>query len=153
MREGTTVFLTTHYMDEADALCDRLAIIDNGEIVAEGTPGALKRRVSGDVVELSFGDGDGVPARAGELLGGQAFVREMDDGGDGLRLYVEQGEEALPVVLRLLDGAGLGVRGISLSRPTLDDVFLRQTGRSLREAEAGGARGTSVAAGTKEDER
>ena len=140
---GTTVFVTTHYMDEADALCDRLAIIDHGELVAEGTPGALKRRISGDVVEVDLDAGDVAPERAhelaGELFGDRPFVREVDGEGTLLRLYVDGGEQALPVILRALDAAGLGVAGISLSRPTLDDVFLRQTGRSLREADGGSA--------------
>ncbi len=131
-RAGTTVFLTTHYMDEADSLCDRLAIIDHGRVVASGSPAALKRRISGDVVDLGLGDETTVQAR--ELLESQPFVRELDGAsGGGLRLYVEQGEKVLPDVLRILDRAGLGVDGISLSRPTLDDVFLKQTGRSLRE--------------------
>jgi ABC-2 type transport system ATP-binding protein len=135
LREGgTTVFVTTHYMDEADALCDRVAIIDGGRVAAEGTPAELKRGISGDVVDLSLDERDGAPDRAREVLAGQPFVRELEGEGEGLRLYVDRGEEALPAVLRLLDGAGLGVRGISLSRPTLDDVFLKQTGRSLREA-------------------
>ncbi len=131
--EGMTVFVTTHYMDEADSLCDRIAIMDNGKIVAEGTPEKLKREVSGDVIDLRFGDGDGNPEKAGELLRDRGFVREAHLTGGGMRLYVERGEEALPVVLRLLDGAGLGVLTLSLSRPTLDDVFLKKTGRSLRE--------------------
>ncbi|MGH3147077.1 MAG: DUF4162 domain-containing protein, partial [Rubrobacter sp.] len=100
-------------------------------------PGALKRSISGDVVDLSLEERNGALDRARKLLAGQPFVREMDGEGAELRLYVERGEEALPALLRLLDGAGLSVRGISLSRPTLDDVFLRQTGRSLREAESG----------------
>ena len=136
---GTTVFVTTHYMDEADALCDRLAIIDHGELVAEGTPGALKRRISGDVVEVDLDAGDDALERALELFADRPFVREVDAEGTLLRLYVDGGEKALPGILRGLDAAGLGVAGISLSRPTLDDVFLRQTGRSLREADGGSA--------------
>jgi ABC-2 type transport system ATP-binding protein len=131
---GTTVFLTTHYLDEADALCDRLAIIDGGRIVAEGTPDELKRQVAGDVVTIGLQSPDGLVARAEDLLKTQQFVREVEPSPDGLRLYVERGEEALPVILRLLDNAGLHLRALSLARPSLDDVFLRQTGRSLREA-------------------
>jgi ABC-2 type transport system ATP-binding protein len=131
---GTTVFLTTHYLDEADALCDRLAIIDGGRIVAEGTPDALKRQIAGDVVTLGLDTGEGALSRARDLLCVQPFVREIDPQEDALRLYVERGEEALPAILRLLDGAGLTLRTISLARPTLDDVFLRQTGHSLRDA-------------------
>jgi ABC-2 type transport system ATP-binding protein len=128
---GTTVFLTTHYLDEADALCDRLAIIDHGRIVAEGTPEQLKRQIAGDVVTLGVGD-DGERALA--LLRGQPFVREATSEDGTVRLYVERGEAALPAILRIVDGAGLELREIALTRPSLDDVFLRQTGRSLREA-------------------
>src|SRR5581483_1880852 len=132
---GTTIFITTHYLDEADALCDRLAIIDGGQIVAEGTPDALKRQVAGDVVTIGLQSQNGAVHKSEELLKSQEFVREVEPAGDGLRLYVERGEEALPSILRLLDGAGLHLSSISLARPSLDDVFLRQTGRSLRETE------------------
>jgi ABC-2 type transport system ATP-binding protein len=130
---GTTVFLTTHYLDEADALCDRVAIIDYGKIVAEGTPEELKRAVAGDVVTISV---TGDQHRALDLLKNQPFVREakLDEGS--VLLYVDRGEVAMPAILRLLDGAGLTLVTIGLHRPSLDDVFLRQTGRSLRETAA-----------------
>src|SRR5690606_6380628 len=89
--EGTTVFLTTHYLDEADALCDRLAIIDHGRIVAEGTPDELKRRIAGDVVTIGL---DGDVDRAKALLVGRPFVREASADGGELRLYVDRGETA-----------------------------------------------------------
>ncbi len=130
---GTTVFLTTHYLEEADALCDRLAIIDHGRIVAEGTPDQLKRQIAGDIVTLGIA---GDPQVALDLLGCQPFVRETGSEDGALRLYVDRGETAMPAILRLLDGAGLELRTISLTRPSLDDVFLRQTGRSLREQAA-----------------
>ena len=132
--EGTTVFLTTHYMDEADALCGRLAIVDAGLVVAEGTPEELKQKIAGDVVTLGLEDHDRVTERTRELLEARAFVREIEVLGDGtLRLYVDRGEKALPEILRALDSTDIGVQELSLSRPTLDDVFLKQTGRSLRE--------------------
>lgn len=131
---GTTLFITTHYLDEADALCSRLAIIDNGQIVVEGTPDALKRQIAGDVVTLRLDTYDGVLQRARTLLNTQPFVRESQIEQDKLRLYVERGEESLPTILHMLDNAGMRVHTIALARPTLDDVFLRQTGRSLREA-------------------
>jgi ABC-2 type transport system ATP-binding protein len=130
---GTTVFLTTHYLEEADVLCDRLMIIDHGQIVARGTPQELKRQVAGDMVLMSLHDGD-APGRAVSLLRAQPFVRELGADEDQIRLYVEDGGAALPELLRLLDREGLGLRSLSLSEPTLDDVFLRQTGRSLRDA-------------------
>ena len=135
---GTTVFLTTHYLDEADALCDRLFVIDHGVTVAVGTPDALKRHVSGDVVTLSV---NGATESARTLLTDSPVVRELTVADGSLRLTVEHGEEALPVLLRTLDGAGITMSAISLSRPTLDDVFLTLTGRSLRDDSPGGAEG------------
>jgi len=131
---GITVFLTTHYLDEADALCDRIAIIDYGKIVAEGTPEELKRAVAGDVVTLSVG-GDRQQA-AFDLLKAQDFVREAASEDGLLRLYVDLGEVAMPAILRLLDSSGMQLRTMELHRPSLDDVFLRKTGRSLRETAA-----------------
>ncbi len=128
---GTTVFLTTHYMDEADVLCDRIAIMDNGSIVAEGTPSALKRQISGDILSLRVNHVEDATALARQALESQEFVRELRVEGERLKLVVTQGDEALPAVLRLLEGRGIGVADISLSRPSLDDVFLRATGHSL----------------------
>jgi ABC-2 type transport system ATP-binding protein len=127
---GTTVFLTTHYLEEADALCDRVFIIDHGVIAAEGTPDELKRRISGDVVTLRV-TGDGDTAR--KLLADQAVVREISAADGTLKLTVEHGEQALPSLLRVLDAAAITLESINLSRPTLDDVFLTLTGRSLRD--------------------
>jgi ABC-2 type transport system ATP-binding protein len=127
---GTTMFLTTHYLDEADALCDRLFVVDRGVTVAAGTPDELKRRVSGDVVNLRV---NGQVEAAEELLGRQPIVREVSSSDGTLRLTVERGEEALPVLLRVLDGGGITMSAISVARPTLDDVFLTLTGRSLRD--------------------
>jgi ABC-2 type transport system ATP-binding protein len=130
---GTTVFLTTHYLEEADALCDRVLVIDNGKIIASGSPEELKRQISGDVVTLSV---TGDAAIAENVLAAERAVREISVDGAALRLSVEHGEEALPGLLRALDRAGLGLTSIQLARPTLDDVFLTLTGRSLREDSA-----------------
>jgi ABC-2 type transport system ATP-binding protein len=130
---GTTVFLTTHYLEEADALCDRLAIIDHGRIVAEGTPDELKHEIAGDVLTVGVnGHGEQVV----QLLEKQPYVREacLEDGL--VRLYVDRGETAVPNVLRLLDSHGLAPSTMDLHRPSLDDVFLNKTGRSLRETAA-----------------
>ncbi|MEW2431990.1 ATP-binding cassette domain-containing protein [Micromonospora sp. NPDC047644] len=131
--DGMTVFITTHYLDEADALCDRIAIMDNGEVVAEGTPAELKREISGDVVLVGL-DLTATP-QAAQTLDGEPYVNKLetvDEGG--LRLYVDEGATAIPQVLRRLDHAGLELRSIELHRPSLDDVFLTKTGRSLRES-------------------
>jgi ABC-2 type transport system ATP-binding protein len=128
--QGTTVFLTTHYLEEADALADRLAIIDHGLIVAEGTADELKRQVAGDVITLAV---DGATESVLETVRTQPFVREATEENGEVRLYVDRGETAVPQLLRVLDGAGLAPSSIALHRPSLDDVFLRQTGRSLRD--------------------
>jgi ABC-2 type transport system ATP-binding protein len=129
--EGMTVFLTTHYLDEADALCDRLAIIDHGQIVAEGTPTSLKREISGDVVTVGVDDN---VEKAAELLSHEAYASSVDTHDGELRLHVEAGETAIPQIMRTLDTAGIALTTIELHRPTLDDVFLTKTGRSLRES-------------------
>jgi ABC-2 type transport system ATP-binding protein len=130
---GTTVFLTTHYLEEADALADRLAIIDHGRIVAEGTADALKRQVAGDVITIGV---DGAVEHVLDAVRAQPFVREASADEEVVRLYVDQGDVAVPNLIRVLDGAGLRAQSLTLSRPSLDDVFLRQTGRSLREEPA-----------------
>ncbi len=132
--EGITIFLTTHYMDEADGLCDRLAIIDNGTIVGEDTPTALKHRIAGDIISLGLDDGS--VAQVKETLQSRPFLREMQETESGMQLYVDRGEEVLPEVLRLLDHNGTAIRTVTLARPTLEDVFLRLTGRSLREEQS-----------------
>ncbi len=131
--EGVTVFLTTHYMDEADGLCDRLAIIDGGKIVSEDTPNMLKQQIAGDIISLGLRMQNGTGAHIKEMLQGQPFLRELQETENGMQLYVERGEEVLPEVLRLLDHNGTTIRTVTLARPTLEDVFLRLTGRSLRE--------------------
>ncbi|GHH59124.1 ABC transporter [Kitasatospora indigofera] len=132
--EGMTVFLTTHYLDEADALCDRIAIIDGGGIVAEGTPTALKRSIAGEVVTVGVADA-GAAEKASGVLAEQECVRSAEVREDGgLRLSVDAGETAMPQIMRALADAGIELATIELHRPTLDDVFLTKTGRSLRES-------------------
>ncbi|MGI8665194.1 MAG: ATP-binding cassette domain-containing protein [Jatrophihabitans sp.] len=133
--EGMTVFITTHYLEEADALCDRIAIIDNGEIVAGGTPDQLKHEISGDVVTVGLDGAEDTSAQAADLLKNLAFVHQLEiSDEEGLRLYVDDGASAIPQILRTLDGAGIAFGRMELSRPSLDDVFLAKTGRSLRES-------------------
>lgn len=130
--EGTTIFLTTQYLEEADQLCGRLAIIDGGQLVAEGTPDGLKSDLGADVVTVGLGRGSTKP----ELRAAVQKVRGVDhvvDTEGGVAAYVTNGAAAVPLVVRALDEAGVEVGTISISRPTLDDVFLAATGRSLEE--------------------
>jgi len=131
---GTTIFLTTQYMEEADRLADRLCIIDHGRIVAEGTPATLKAEIGADVIEVSLkanGNAD-VRERAKGLLAVLPGVREVRDYEDGLAVYSQSGSTLLPQIVRALDGAGTEIERLSLSVPSLDDVFLRHTGHKLR---------------------
>ena len=126
--QGVTIMLSTHYLDEADLLADRLLVMDGGQIVADDTPDALKARVSGDVVCISV-DGDLVTAQqvAGDALHPRTSVIERDQ----LVLTVDRGDIAVPPLLRALDVAGIPLQSVQIHRPTLDDVFLTMTGRSL----------------------
>ena len=128
---GTSVFLTTHYLDEADSLSDRLIIIDKGGIVGEGTSADLKVAVSGDAIALTLRRGEEAPvaARVAETLHATHIVTE----GNVVRFQVPQAATALPHLLRDLTSAGIDPIGVETARPTLDDVFLALTGRSLRD--------------------
>jgi len=128
---GTSIFLTTHYLEEADALCDRVAIIDHGQIVALGSPVELKRQVAGD--RLTFGyENAGNVAAASAVLTGESTVLETRVDGDTLLVYVTNGDEALPLLMRRLGAAHTAPKTVQLARPTLDDVFLKVTGRTLQ---------------------
>ena len=131
-----TIFLTTHYMEEADALSDRVAIIDRGRIVALDRPGALKAAIGGDLITVRFSSGNGlepVLAALRDLPG----VREVKLAPDGIyRIVVERdGDRLIPRIVRLAGEHGIGIHSIRLKRPTLDDVYLHYTGREIREAE------------------
>jgi ABC-2 type transport system ATP-binding protein len=132
---GTTVFLTTHYLDEADALCDRILVIDAGRIVASGTPDQLKSEVGGDVLTVTAERTDqaGEVARLMAALPGAEAPQILDAQVVG---RVPAGGSALVALVRELDAAGIAVAGIESRRPSLDDVFLGLTGRSLRETGA-----------------
>jgi ABC-2 type transport system ATP-binding protein len=133
--EGLTIFLTTHYMEEADRLCDRLAIIDHGRIIAEGSPANLKAQLGGDVVALTFKDHDAAAERAAALLRSLSFVRDVTAGGEAINVIVEDGPAAVPELMRVLGEAALSVARLTLTSPTLDDVFLKHTGYSIRQEE------------------
>jgi ABC-2 type transport system ATP-binding protein len=132
------MLLTTHYMEEADRLCHRLAIIDNGKIVVEGTPAELKRGVGADTVVLEL------PEPAGEHS--VALVRSHLDGlvegtsvaihPSGVSISVPDAGTAIPSLLRQLGDAGVEIAGLRMSHPSLNDVFIKYTGRGIREEEA-----------------
>ncbi|HEX9864972.1 MAG TPA: ATP-binding cassette domain-containing protein [Acidimicrobiia bacterium] len=128
----TTVFLTTHYMDEADLLCDRILVIDDGSIVARGTPEELKRNVAGDSVVLTFEHPESTGAVAMMASRLEGVSPPVVDGSE-VRFQVPDGASALPVLLRALVERDLDATGVRVQRPTLDDVFLTMTGRSLRD--------------------
>ncbi len=132
---GTSVFLTTQYLEEADQLCERLAIIDDGRIVAEGTPEQLKAQMGHDVVNVALAGADMATTEA--ALAGLPGLERVLSERDALALYVADGARSIAEIVRRLDAEHIEVGAISVSRPTLDDVFLRATGRRL-EGEADG---------------
>jgi ABC-2 type transport system ATP-binding protein len=132
---GMTVFLTTHYMEEADRLADRVAIIDHGSIVSEGSPAALKASIGADVVTVALRNGGVEVARS--LLADMQGLREMRPERSSLTLFVADGSQAVANVIRTLDGANVQMGAVSVAQPSLDEVFLRATGSRLEGATNG----------------
>jgi ABC-2 type transport system ATP-binding protein len=133
--ESLTILLTTHYLEEADQLADRLAIVSQGKVVVEGTPTALKHGLRGDAVHVELENGAveeaqrvlaSVGAPAEQVLEGRTLVSRVENGG-----------RELPGILSALDGAGIGVASVSVSRPSLDDVYLHFTGRDFGAEDRG----------------
>jgi ABC-2 type transport system ATP-binding protein len=129
--DGLTILLTTHYLEEADRLASRLAIVDRGRIVASGTPDELKAELRGDAihVELHEPDANGRATGALARIGG---LREPVMDGRTLRARADRGAAAVPAVVSALEAAGVGVASVTVARPSLDDVYLRHTGREYR---------------------
>jgi len=125
---GMTIFMTTQYLEEADLLCDRVGIINDGRIVAEGTPEALKRSVGADVIVVRV-DGDAAPLRP--IVEGLAGVQSVEAHGDELVIATENGSAAISPVAVALNGCEVRVRDLTLRTPTLDDVFLDLTGSHI----------------------
>jgi ABC-2 type transport system ATP-binding protein len=149
---GTTICLTTHYLDEADQLCDRVAIIDHGRVIALGTPDQLKGRYSADTITITPDVArPGLPALARELADATSAEASVTENG-AIRLTVTDPTAAMAAVFVVLAARRVNVLAASVGRPSLDDVFLRETGRSLRDAgpagsgQAEGAAGQQVAA-------
>jgi ABC-2 type transport system ATP-binding protein len=131
---GMTVLVTTHYLEEADQFAARVAIVDAGRIVAEGTPHELKSALHGDSVLLELGDPDHVRS-AEKALADVAEVTDTTVDGTLVRARVAEGNRALPAVLAGLDSHGVAIKSVTLARPTLDDVYLHHAGRTFRQAE------------------
>ena len=129
--DGVTVFLTTQYLEEADALADRVGIIDHGHIVAEGTPVALKAQIGRPTVEAIPGDGS-TPEALARIL--EQFGEPTGGSPKGVAVRLEHGVEDLAGIVRALDAEGIKLEGLELHAPSLDDVFLAKTGRSLEGA-------------------
>ena len=138
--EGLTILLTTHYLEEADRLARRLAIVDRGRVVAEGTPDELKGKLRGDAIhlELTVAPTD---ERARSALMALSEVSDVATDGRSLRARVDDGARAIPAVLQTLDARGIDVASVTVSRPSLDDVYLSLTGRAF---ERNGANGRGV---------
>jgi len=129
-REALTILLTTHYLEEADHLAARLAIMSRGSVVVEGTPNQLKSSLEGDAVTVELSDGKVDDARA--IIRALEGVREVRVEGRQLRSRVESGARAIPQILSALDRSGIGVEAVDAHRPSLDDVYLHYTGRDFR---------------------
>lgn len=129
---GTSVILTTHYMEEADYLCDRIAIIDQGKIIALDTPSGLKKRLKGDYVSLDI---EGKVDLIASALGKKEWVKEVARNEKMLDVIISDYEKNIPDIFRTASSLGIGIRSINFSKPSLEDVFLRLTGSTIREQE------------------
>ncbi len=138
---GMTVFVTTHYLDEADGMCDRIAIIDHGKIVAAGTPNELKDKIGGDVVTLKTASGASPITTLLQALPGVHSVQHSDG---SYRVKVQSGETFVPLAVDAATRAGVGITGVTVKRPSLDEVFLDYTGREYREEEGPNATDRAV---------
>ncbi|MCX9085789.1 MAG: ATP-binding cassette domain-containing protein [Candidatus Methanoperedens sp.] len=132
--EGVTILLTTHYMEEADQLCDRIAIIDHGEIVALDTPQALKNMLGGDVITLGFEKSDNIEKLCSSYQK-EGCANTVSNNQNEILITVQNGEREIPHILALASGAGISITTVSLRKPTLDDVFIHFTGRAIRDKE------------------
>jgi ABC-2 type transport system ATP-binding protein len=133
--EGMTVLLTTHYLEEADRLASRLAIVDRGRVVTSGTPDELKGELRGDAVQVEL-PADADPARVRRVLEALPAVRDVVIAGRDVSARSDDGAAAVPVVLAGLQRAGINAASVAVARPSLDDVYLRHTGRRYSESES-----------------
>ncbi len=144
-QEGITLFITTQYLEEVDRLCRRLAIVDDGEIVAQGTPAELKQEIGADRVSLGFENGNlaskSAKDNAKQVLSGITGIVNIVDSDEGLVVYAKNGGYIVPDIVRAFDGVGVRLASIGVSTPTLDDVFLKHTGKRIRPEELDKSRG------------
>jgi ABC-2 type transport system ATP-binding protein len=138
--EGMTVLLTTHYLEEADRLASRLAIVDRGRVVTTGTPDELKGELRGDAVQVGL-PAEADPARVRRVLEALPAVRDVVIAGRDVSARSDDGAAAVPVVLAELQRAGVNAASVAVARPSLDDVYLRHTGRRYSESESPGRDG------------
>ena len=136
--DGLTILLTTHYLEEADRLARQIAIVDRGRIVAQGTPDQLKGELRGDAIRVELA-GSNHHDQAIHALAGLAGLRDVAFVDGALHARADRGATAVPAVLAALDAAGLGVAAVTVARPSLDDVYLRHTGRTFDHTAQGAA--------------
>jgi len=145
--ESLTILLTTHYMEEADELANRLAIVSRGRVVVEGTPEQLKQSLRGEAVEVELADGRAAEAEA--VVVALEGVLEASIDGRKLRSRVASGARAIPFILSALDAEGIGVESVTTHRPSLDDVYLHYTGREFAAEDEQGRSGGSDGGGRR----
>src|SRR6266849_337609 len=146
--QGITIFITTQYLEEVDGLCRRLAIVDVGEIVAQGSPVDLKKEIGADRISLDFENGNPGGAdlkdRAKQVLNSIGGIDNIVDSDDGLVVYAKNGGYMVPEIVRAFDGAQIHLASIGVSSPTLDDVFLKHTGKRIRVEELDKSRSSGM---------
>ncbi|MFI5285717.1 MAG: ATP-binding cassette domain-containing protein [Candidatus Dormibacteria bacterium] len=138
--DGVSVLLTTHYLDEADHLAQRVAIIDEGRVVTEGTPDQLKSQLRGDAINIQLDADAAVDGALRALSSPNGRLRQLTSDGRSVHARVDDGASSVPAVLAALDAAGVMVTAVTVSRPSLDDVYLSHTGRSFGTADSGDSR-------------
>jgi ABC-2 type transport system ATP-binding protein len=131
--KGITLILTTHYMDEADRLCDRIAIIDKGKIVALDSPEKLKQKIGGEIIEIKSKDFEKLNSKINA-----SWVKKIEKQGNGLKINVENAENHIAEIVNLAGKNNLEIEAISINKPSLEDVFLHFTGKKIREENAAG---------------
>jgi ABC-2 type transport system ATP-binding protein len=149
--EGITIFLTTQYLEEADRLCHRLSIIDQGQIVVGGSPTELKKQIGGETISLSLPDTprDDVKRKSSGILKAMSGVTRLIEGDHGFVVYAQNASHLVPEIVKIFNDNNIPIDSINLSSPSLDDVFLQYTGRRIRQEELSASAARSKIAGAK----